>query len=193
MRGKVKIINDNHQYRRMFKDRGWSIAETVEEADLVQFTGGEDVTPELYGEANTHSYNSVARDLHEISIWRKCLAMDKPMAGICRGGQFLNVMSGGKMVQDIKGHATGRQHPAINHRQQRSIQVTSTHHQMMVPGRNAVVLMTAGIVGNRDMEALYYYHTNSLCFQPHPEFDEATEDCVDTYFGYIDGLILRSM
>src|SRR3546814_3238996 len=31
--------------------------------------------------------------------------MHKPMAGICRGGQFLNVMCGGSMIQHVEGHA----------------------------------------------------------------------------------------
>lgn len=193
MRCKVKIVESNWQYDDMFKTNGWTPVSSVEEADLIQFTGGADVTPALYGEPNTQSWNEVTRDLKEICIFREALVLEKPMAGICRGGQFLNVMGGGKMIQDVSGHANGRQHSAYDRVFNRALMVTSTHHQMMVPGRGGIVLMYASIVGDEDTEAVYYPHINSLCFQPHPEFDTATRDCTDLYFSYLDKLLEGSM
>jgi hypothetical protein len=79
----------------------------------------------------------------------------------------------------------------------RTIQVTSTHHQMMIPTEDAVVLLTANIALEKnapaytrigrggekepDTEAVWYQDTNSLCFQPHPEFGSASPDCVDFF------------
>lgn len=184
---KVFIVFSSPEYANMFIRAGWDIAKTIEEADLVQFTGGADVSPELYGEKNAHSYVSVDRDLSDLCAFRQALALGKPMAGICRGGQFLNVMSGGKMVQHVEGHANGKMHkaegivyPCLN-----KIDVTSTHHQMMVPGINATVLMVADIVGYADTEAVFYPNTMALCFQPHPEFPGADE-CRKVYFNYLN-------
>lgn len=183
---KVFIVDGNWQYSKMFTQRGWTIVDSLPDADLVQFTGGADVSPALYGCENTHSYVSVPRDLDDIHFFIQALALKKPMAGICRGGQFLNVMSGGHMIQHVEGHANGHQHDAIDLVEDEAVCVTSTHHQMMVPSRAGRLLLIAGIVGERDTEAVYYAHTQCLCFQPHPEFDEAGKECRDLYFRYLD-------
>lgn len=190
---RVFIVNGDYDYEKMFTRRGWEIAESVDDSHLVQFTGGSDVSPALYGEDNTESYVSVARDLDDIAVFREALALNKPMAGICRGGQFLNVMSGGKMIQHVVGHATGHQHEAKLADTGEIISVTSTHHQLMFPRYNAgVVLMTANIVGDYDTEAVFYEHTKALCFQPHPEFPTAIGGCRDTYFRFIDEYLFGS-
>jgi gamma-glutamyl-gamma-aminobutyrate hydrolase PuuD len=173
----------------MFQDRGWEVMpvtiENIQNADLVQFTGGSDVTPALYGEKNTASDNSEPRDLMEIGVFGVAMAENIPMAGICRGGQFLNVMCGGKMHQHVDGHATGKMHGIITIDGD-VISVTSTHHQMMIPGDNAVVLATAKIVGDEDTEIVYYPNDSVFCFQPHPEFSNGS--CQDLYFNYLDKL-----
>lgn len=185
---KVFIVHSSYEYERMFVEAGWELADSLADADLVQFTGGEDVSPELYGQRNTQSYVNVKRDLMDICAFRKALALSIPMAGICRGGQFLNVMSGGKMIQHVEGHATGQMHRAedVVWNEFENVLVTSTHHQMMVPGDMGDILLTANIVGEEDTEAVYYTHTQCLCFQPHPEFTEAVGDCRDLYFRYIN-------
>lgn len=185
---KVYIVDGNEEYWRMFVQAGWELAASIGEADLVQFTGGADVSPELYGKKNTQSFVNVQRDLKDISIFREALSLDIPMAGICRGGQLLNVMSGGKMVQHVEGHANGHTHIAYDVDSVRYVEVTSTHHQMMLPGRDSLVLMVANIVCDEDTEAVYYAHTRALCFQPHPEFGNAPKECRDLYFKYINEL-----
>ncbi len=75
----------------------------VDMADGVIFSGGYDVNPELYGEAK--KYNTVsfteARDNHEEKLYKKWKATGKPTLGICRGLQFMNIMEGGSLHQDI--------------------------------------------------------------------------------------------
>lgn len=186
---KVVIVNSNYQYTDMFRNRGWTVLpvtiENIQNADLVQFTGGADVTPALYHEENIASDNSDSRDLMEIGVFGVALAAGVPMAGICRGGQFLNVMCGGKMHQHVDGHATGKMHGIIT-TDGDVISVTSTHHQMMIPSDNAVVLATAKIVGDEDTEIVYYPDDSVFCFQPHPEFSKSS--CQDLYFKYLDKL-----
>lgn len=198
---KVLIVSPSSEYINMFRRYGWEITSNIKEADLVQFTGGSDVTPAFYGQGKhprTYSYES--RDKLEEKIFNACIRMDKPMSGICRGGQFLNVMSGGEMFQDVDGHT--RTHEANDLETGITTVVTSTHHQMFKPSNKATILLVAqeatfkeycneegGVVREGiqkfwdDVEACYYPHTKSLCFQPHPEF--ASQACQDLYFGYI--------
>lgn len=200
---KVLIVGGNDgQYARMFSKAGWGFAGSVLNADLVQFTGGEDVTPALYGEAK-HQYtgNSFERDLYEAGYFAIAQRMNIPMAGICRGGQFLNVMSGGKMYQHVSAHATGRDHLLTDLETGRSIEVSSTHHQMMRIGADGVLLAEANLGGFKefvedgqvqragvgvDTEVVYYASTKALCFQPHPEFFQPGHECFEYYFELIE-------
>lgn len=196
---KVLIVNGDRQYERMFASRGWEVSNIdpasksrdiinlINQADLVQFTGGADVTPEIYGQENTRSGNNPARDLFEAGIFAIALRVGKPMAGICRGGQFLNVMCGGKMVQHVEGHATGQTH-MLRTWDGRDIPVSSTHHQMMVPkfdSEECDLIGWANIVGEADEEIIIYQDHKVLCFQPHPEFSNVST-CRDLYFELIE-------
>lgn len=201
----VAIINGNKQYMQMFTDKGWDLS-TIEEADLLQFCGGHDVNPQLYGEAiHPRSCINTERDDVEKSIFDKYWGK-KHMAGICRGGQFLNVMCGGKMYQHHTGHPS--LHRAWVYNKMLSLTVSSTHHQVMRPNWDkAILLMGAneGSIGERmegedivkeaidtETEALLYPDDMVLCFQPHPEFyltNPEVEDCKDLYFSFLEELM----
>lgn len=164
----------------------------IEKDDLILFAGGTDVNPKLYGEKHGTwtSRPDLQRDAFERSIFE--LYPDNPKLGICRGAQFLNVMNGGKLIQDVTGHAIGATHP-MHTIDGRVIPVTSTHHQMMCPistgellawaygrsthymdGNNEDVGRNFLGVGKRDVvmepEIVFYPNTKSLCIQGHPEY-----------------------
>jgi len=184
----VFIVNGGGAYAAMFKRMGWTLSAALIEADLVQFTGGEDVDPALYGEHPHPStmYNSM-RDEFEKGTYEFCVEHGKKMAGICRGAQFLNVMNGGKLYQDVGGHAIAGTHHAYSLLRHESVRVTSTHHQMMIPSPDGILEAWATAVGTNktrmegahrtvvdkgdvvDPEVVFYPESNSLCFQPHPE------------------------
>jgi hypothetical protein len=203
------------QATAMFLGAGWELVDSLDEADLVQFLGGEDVSPALYGEhAHRTTHHNPVRDEKEMEIYNKALVLGIPMAGICRGGQFLNVMNGGKMWQDVDRHAISGVHPAYILGNLVQVNVSSTHHQMMRPNNSpeaeCQLLMTAGLSENKesmfdldmaplsvsqigipkrkeDVEAVYYGSTNCLCFQPHPEFPGPLyDDCRELYFSFIE-------
>ena len=139
---KVFIVSPDAAYIRMFTERGWIMVDNVKNADLVQFTGGEDVTPALYGEGpHRTTFNSVNRDMREQLIFRLAKANGVPMAGICRGGQFLNVMCGGSMWQDVDSHCG--QHDILDLSTLKVFKATSTHHQMMRVGEGGHILAVA--------------------------------------------------
>jgi len=200
MRNKVLIVGLDSQISQMFAMNGWEVTHNAldDNISLVQFTGGEDVTPSYYGEkAHPATFSNPNRDAREAEIYLEFNGR-VPMAGICRGAQFLNVMNGGKMWQHVTGHALRGVHTALDQMTGEEIMVTSTHHQMMIPSTDAIVLLTADCstfkqgwevqeVGgtNPDIEAVFYANTNSLCYQPHPEYVDIDHDCQTTYFGYI--------
>lgn len=184
---RVAIVDGSSAYRHLFTKLGYQVVLSLEDADLVCFTGGEDVTPSLYGaEPHRSTYNSLYRDQREKEAYEIAQGLNIPVVGICRGGQFLNVMNGGMMYQDVGDHT--RAHYLTDLETGEKILVTSTHHQMMFPANNAIILATANEKGFRewydpknkcwvseaesdtDYEVLFYADTKSLCFQPHPEF-----------------------
>lgn len=171
---RVLIVGGGYDYLRMFTGRGWELTDSLINADLVQFTGGADVTPEIYGEKNTRSHNSLDRDLREAGYFALALRMGIPMAGICRGGQFLNVMCGGKMIQHVEGHGIHGTHTTAAGKN-----VTSTHHQAMLPGDFCSIIDWCP--KDKINEVLYYLELDVLCFQPHPEF-QGYDECQDYYF-----------
>lgn len=194
---KVFIVEKewNAEVKTMFYKRGWSAVNDPEDADLIQFIGGADVSPSLYQEEK-HATTKCdpERDERECSIFYSNLG--KPMSGICRGGQLLNVLSGGKLWQHVDRHTTS--HMAYLPDDNRGLFVTSTHHQMMRPSDDAVLIATAKIstmkeTGSErfasgdslDVEAVFYPNTNCLCYQPHPEYVNEMHLCQTLYFDLI--------
>lgn len=183
----VYIVSPDWAYEKMFCDLGFTVIGDMGSADLVCFTGGSDVSPHLYGEKNVRSFCDARRDDLEQKIFQACVENQIPMVGICRGGQFLNVMNGGKMWQHVDGHA-GSRHMVKDLETGFSWLCTSTHHQMMIPSADAqIVGISEEELANTfiadeisytsrpelqdDIEVLWYEKTKCLCFQPHPEFD----------------------
>jgi len=66
--------------------------------------GGDDISPELYeGEIVVSARLDPARDALERRLVGAALAAGKPVLGICRGAQMLNVALGGDLHQDAYG------------------------------------------------------------------------------------------
>lgn len=81
-----------------------AVLRMFEVADGILFTGGEDVHPRYYNE-NIEADNlgiSDRRDSFELILARHALKSNKPILGICRGMQLLNVAAGGTLYQDLK-------------------------------------------------------------------------------------------
>jgi len=195
----VLIVDGDGWYERMWRNMGFSLVTNIEEADIIQFTGGEDVSPSLYGQAkHPQTYSSIERDEEERKLFLKAVELELPICGICRGGQFLNVMNGGSMYQHVTNHCQDHVLEDVHSRKQ--LLASSTHHQMIKPADNAIVLAVAHQHGSKqymdgetivtqfggdDIEACFYPLTNTLCFQPHPEFP-GMEHLADYYFSLIE-------
>ncbi len=89
------------------------LAAHYERCDALLFAGGEDVGPQHYGAA-PHALlgpTNPIQDENEIALARRAVAEGKPVLGICRGVQLLNVALGGTLYQDIPSECAG----ALNH------------------------------------------------------------------------------
>lgn len=196
---KVWLESPTSGYAPMMMNWGWKVVAHADDADLMLFTGGSDVSPMLYGqESHPRTMNDLVRDQMCSNYFHHYFGM--PFVGICRGGQFLNVMSGGMMYQHVDGHATGKMHEAFDVSSGESLMVTSTHHQMMVPSDEAELILFAkeakvkeweetkqfDLYPDMDVEACFYEETNSLCFQPHPEFFGQEDECQQFFMNILE-------
>lgn len=126
---KIYVVGGATNYANFIQDA--ELVDSVKDADVVLFTGGEDVTPSLYGcKKHETTYCNINRDRAEKAIFES-VKPNQLCLGICRGSQFLCVMNGGLLVQDCEGHAMGRTHSITNG--SIAYQITSTHHQMQYP------------------------------------------------------------
>lgn len=71
--------------------------------DGLIMSGGEDVNPAYYGEEiwNETVYVNAVRDTSDILLVRAARGCGKPIMGICRGSQLVNVAFGGTLYQDL--------------------------------------------------------------------------------------------
>ncbi len=83
--------------------RHLKVDHVVQELDALVLQGGADVAPQTYGQDPIHErwQGDVVRDKYELSLLRTFLAQKKPVLGVCRGAQLLNVAFGGTLYQDI--------------------------------------------------------------------------------------------
>lgn len=96
----------------------------VENYDGFLYPGGQDVSPVLYKEACSDRCGETCLQLDEMShlLFKRILMSNKPVLGICRGMQIINVMLGGTLYQDLPS-----EHPS------------KVEHHMTPPPYDAVI------------------------------------------------------
>jgi GMP synthase-like glutamine amidotransferase len=175
-----------------------------EEFKLILFTGGEDITPMLYGDTSPRGVcrYSMERDKFEIDIYELARKHDIKMTGICRGIQFLNVMAGGRMMHDITSHA-GPNHLIMTPTGY-SFMANSYHHQMVLPPSDAKIVgwsasrLSRSYIGNADLKVEYHGKENEVVIYPrikafgvqyHPEVMKRDSKG----FGYYRDMIINAL
>ncbi len=164
--------------------------------DGLLFTGGQDVSPEMYHENALDCVISFeARDRMEAIVLKKAIEADKPVLGICRGIQFINACLGGTLYQDLKiQHASKVEHhqkppydkpihkvrvikdsPLYECLGKELLAVNSYHHQAvkaLAPELTAMAVSTDGLI-----EAVCREESHFLwAVQWHPEFSFRTDE-----------------
>ncbi|KKN17032.1 hypothetical protein LCGC14_0969810 [marine sediment metagenome] len=194
MKNKIIIVGGDALYERLFKQIG-SVTKNIngliaapEKISLVLFTGGEDIHPYFYNGEDPRRIcmTSFSRDLYEKKIFDYCKIYKVKMTGICRGFQFLNVMAGGFMYQHIDNHGIAGEHSVYMDHIDASMDVTSTHHQLVGLKENAHSMAWSeprratkyiGPYGKlektapeKEVEAAIFPKINAMGVQYHPEF-----------------------
>jgi len=85
------------------------IAELAGRIDGLYLTGGYDIDPTLFGEEPHPKLGTIipARDKFEIAMVHKMRELGKPIFGVCRGCQIMNIAVGGDMYQDMYSQIEG--------------------------------------------------------------------------------------
>jgi putative glutamine amidotransferase len=80
-----------------------TLRQIYERLDGILVPGGGDINPAQYG-APAHALTTgidLARDKAESQVIRWAVADNRPVFGICRGNQMINVALGGTLIQDV--------------------------------------------------------------------------------------------
>lgn len=185
----IATANFHSSFEKAFKEEVPVISRnesTVDDSDLIIFSGGEDISPQIYGEKNTSSYPNPRRDAIELKILEECLKLNKKILGVCRGHQLINAYLGGKMVQDLY-YDLDETHEGIHKleflTENSTIKdyftfVNSLHHQGVIQaGKNLIPTSTyKGVLESCENE-------NIITTQFHPEF--MTKNVSGKFFDYI--------
>jgi putative glutamine amidotransferase len=157
------------------------LAECVRRCDGVLFTGGDDVNPKYYTKKlspalrKTVSIEPGERDLRELLLVEEIFRQRKPMFGVCRGHQIVNVALGGTLVVDIKSQIEG----ALNHRQMEK------KSEIVHEARLTVDSLLAKITGKRHLGVNSTHHQAVARVAKSLRVTAASED------GIVEGLELR--
>lgn len=94
-----------------------TLKEIMNDLDGLIICGGDDVNPCFYNEDITFSKPfEIEDDKNDLNLIKICLELNKPILGICRGMQIINVYFGGSLYQDIlKDNLT-----KVNHNQDKN-------------------------------------------------------------------------
>ena len=114
----------------------------VSRLDGLLLTGGDDVDASLYGEEN-FPFNGCfteERDLFEMALCREAVAQKKPVLGICRGIQLLNVSMGGTLFQDIAKQNPGK---TLLMHAQKTPSYSAVHEAIVAPGSRVARALSA--------------------------------------------------
>lgn len=197
----------------MFRRRGWDSVMYDEwigwqggnpnPPTAICFTGGTDVDPKIYGEepGPTTEEPDHERDAFEVSIYEKFKDTDVYLFGICRGAQLLNVLNGGRMIQEV-GYRGGRVEIVVSDDLETALGLELIvtkhgsipnylehdvcHHQGMVAGFGHDGGSVYGFSQSSTQldYVIHYPETRSYGVQGHPEWGH--KETEDLFFAGID-------
>lgn len=158
--------------------------------------GGVDIHPKYYNEEIDGSHQiDLERDAVELALAKAYIEAGKPVLGICRGLQLLNVYFGGSLIQDLENaneHASGAEYDLIHAVRAEegsvvqklygdSFVVNSSHHQAIGKlGEGLKVTMRTE--DGRVIEGIEHKTLPILAVQWHPErmcFEKERSDTIN--------------
>ena len=160
------------------------IEDYAEMADGLLLSGGKDVAPELYGQEMKYDFILLEpeRDDLEFKVLKAFVDKKKPVFGICRGFQVMNVFFGGTLYQDIPDQLGGNHAAGVNHDLKikkdstlgsmfgESLKINSYHHQGVDElGKGLVATAWSDANGHELIEAIEHESLPVWSVQWHPE------------------------
>lgn len=145
--------------------------------------GGGDIDPSYYGEENNGSANiDLDRDKHEFALAKDFIKAEKPILGICRGCQLLNICFGGSLIQhldtanvhkgdtDLVHEVFATKESFLKQSYGESFVVNSSHHQAacrMGDGLRVLLKSKEGVIEAFEHESLpiigVQFHPERMC------------------------------
>ena len=167
----------------------------LESLDGILFSGGVDPDPEIWGADHESGLGEVdgLRDAFELELFRATRAAKKPIMGICRGFQIINVAEGGTLYQHLPNanglwadHRQTALPPMLGHRVRvvggtrlsgalgiETMRVNSYHHmgvKDVAPGLSATAYSPDGLVEAIEGDGILAVQWHpELLFATHPE------------------------
>ncbi|HAH05362.1 MAG TPA: hypothetical protein DCM05_02375 [Elusimicrobia bacterium] len=174
----------------------------LDSLDGLLVPGGDDVSPDLYGEEPHPKLETVDKgfDLYEFAAVKRSLERKLPILGICKGHQLLNVYAGGSLYQDLPSQVgkivhrvreDGKSKPCYHEVDLKKgsllrallgkdrIRVNSYHHQAVK--RPAEGFTVAAAADDGVVEAME--KGSILAVQFHPEKEREAFDRIFAHFG----------
>lgn len=179
--GKKYSIVTFENYKNAGEQSGFEIEcdlspiDAAKECDAILFSGGSDLNPKLYGEENEKCEGvDDIRDNDEYDYLDAFSKANKPIFGICRGIQLINVYFGGSLHQHIGDNHKSCSHNInviknsfIDKAYPDGMRSNSSHHQAvkkLAPGFKISAISDEGII-----EAIENPEKNIYATQFHPE------------------------
>lgn len=172
----------------------------AEQATHLLLPGGGDITPAFFGQFNYGSRNiDTELDILQIQALSSFMAQKKPILGICKGLQLINIQLGGTITQHIDTAAThmwdgqDKQHYVYHDGLNltdffyqlygTSAAVNSAHHQAIDRlGRGLIPVCRAG---DNVIEGIMHINLPIIAVQWHPErmMDAGGKDLISYFAG----------
>ena len=134
-----------------------SLADYAGELDGLVLQGGTDIAPQMYGEEPLRPAwaGDSERDRYELELLKRFLNLKKPVLGVCRGLQIINVALGGTLFQD-----TATQKPGAQLHQDPAIYDENYHH-IEILGESRLAGLYPGITRAK-VNTLHHQAVNRL-------------------------------
>ena len=181
-------LDHKHLIKNLLPDNLFTGVKSIHDADVVFFRGVLDLPPSYYNQQPIPGITGNSEQIKLFDwIWER--SQHCVRVGIGSAGQYLNIKSGGDMLQKIDNHHSDHL-IEIEGQPHRKVWVTSRHNSQMLPGVGAEVIAyvsegkfisqhksTDEFTWNRtnstsvspywrDYEVVWYNKTKSLCWQP---------------------------
>lgn len=165
-----------------------NIENALEICDGFLVTGGIDVDPKWFNEEmNGTGETNDELDIIDKQVVDYAIKHKKPMLGICRGHQTINVFMGGNLIQDIGTHHKSTRHQVYTVKNDliafdEIIETNSYHHQVCKDLAKGLVEIGKSYDGYNEAYISYEYPIIGVQWHPEKTMDEKPSILIFDYF-----------